>query len=854
MSIATLWESTVRGVVDESWIANNIYKDLVRICNKYNDDKWLCRGQHIYCIYYCCNMLGSLSNLSEEACIKIVNEPNCVETLLALWKGDKTWFESRCAARTISNIFAKSPLCMHRFCKNARNINIAELAMKQYTECVRFVIRHCTVAPQAAMKGYVTDLVLRSKGKSMSSEDSVIEMCTIECAQDWMIFIGQILVSIASSLNDDIINLFETVDVALWENAVAMDLCYYWPPSPNIDTFMGALIHLSGYKTYAKLISSSECIMKSLILSLRSRSDDVLKSRYDLILCNLLKFDVIPAQYYYDLTETLTTLLEVDRKHRSITLYQSHYGSTFIFESIIHCLQLLFGIPLGIRCLESKKTTNKFKCTSCHKWLNNPHKTVCKHQYCYICILKTKDDDEYAECVVSKCKNRKFKFTRKDERFDFKSWNAMNKLQIKMIMNDGKDTFVGEWNALWLFIKNNLDRNKRIHPLNLTQHFDYFCDFMIKERSVQSVQELKQLRLSARNRRLEGNKYFKIGQYDHAIAAYQDSLRLCPNKYTEDRATYFCNLGLSYFNSNSYFDAYKAALSGLALNIKHLKLNNVLSKCYSKTNVSQLFTPNIIHDTFDIFDDDLYLNKVHNVVRLNFYMTFKYTFLNKLWENRDDELIPMSQSEQTIAVKKSEEEDPTGIARHTTNKITEYIARKIHFTRFHFVSYCEQYEQYSKQREMAKKEAYQFLMHTLTHKDDKEAFVAISDLLEVIEEHFCIHKLGKMQQEMLVSGYAKRVIDDRMPAVIKRLIYTHIFEKPNFNYYKFTASSIRRMVHKSDDLTLSKESLVDGEYLDECYGVKLTDLDRSVDPEWGEIELSDYDSGIDEFRVHVDDQ
>eukprot|EP01083_Nonionella_stella_P123512 372164_1 len=230
-------------------------------------------------------------------------------------------------------------------------------------------------------------------------------------------------------------------------------------------------------------------------------------------------------------------------------------------------------------------------------------------------------------------------------------------------------------------------------------------------------------------------------------------------------------------------------------------------------------------------------------------MDFEHMFLNKLWENRNDELKSMSQREQNIAVEKSEEEDPTGIARHITNKITEYIARKIHFTRFHFESYCEQYEQYIKQREMAKKEAYQFLMHTLAHKDDKEAFVAVSDLLEVIEEHFNLetrlNKLGKMQQQMLVSGYAKRVIDDRMPTVIKRLIHSHIFEKPKYNYYKLTASSIRRMVHKSDYLTLSKKSLVDGEYADEYYGVKLIDLDKSVDPGWREIELSGYDSGID---------
>eukprot|EP01083_Nonionella_stella_P053132 140675_1 len=707
------------------------------------------------------------------------------------------------------------------------------------------------MAPETSMPGYVADLVTKIKRDASSTQN-----CIGHSALDWMRFNAAILLAIGNSLNEDMVHLFQVVDVALWEKAVMNDLCYQWfHPSivANPDTFMDALIPLSGHKAYAKLISNSECIMKSLILSLRSRSPRVLKSRYDLVILNLLKLDAIPRKYYADLCESLILLLDIDQTYRDITLF-TNFGHTFIFESIVDSLQLLFGISPEITCLESKKNIKKFKCTSCRKWLDNPHKTACKHRYCYLCINQTLgDDDEYAQCIANKCQNRTFKFTQKDERFDFKAWNGMNRLQVKMSINDGKDTFVGEWSGLWLYIKTNLDRNKRILPLNLAQYFDYFCDFMIKERIIQTAQERKQLRFNARNKRLEGNEYFKNNQYDQATASYQDCLRLCPNKYPEDRATYFSNLALSYLKSNAYFDAYKASLSGLALNHGHIKLNNVLSKCYSKTNVSQLFTPNIIQDTFDVFNYDLYLNKVHNRVIFDFYNHFKCVYIHALYPC--DELQAMSDNEQKMLILKTEQEDP--IAKHLAEQMTEYIGRKINFLPMYYAAYCEEYAQFRKQREMAKREVYQVLMYILAHKEEfwiyeeqeleEEEFVMIQDLLEVIDDRFnletSLYELSTVQQQILVSGYVKREIADRIPAVIKSLIHQYIFQRPKYNYYKFTAGTIERMVRKSDYLTLSKQSMVEDTYSDKYYGVKLTDLDRSVDPDWREIELLDYDSG-----------
>eukprot|EP01083_Nonionella_stella_P158134 514300_1 len=242
------------------------------------------------------------------------------------------------------------------------------------------------------MEGYVTDLVVKIKDKTMQYEDEIVRTCSIKSAQDWMRFNGSILVCIARSLNDNMIHLFQTIDISLWEKSVAMDLSYYWFHGTDVgdsDTFMDAMIHLSRHEKYAKLISSSECIMKALIMVLRSRS--VLRLRYDLIVLNLLKTNVVPRQYYYDLCVSLILLLDVDRKFDHIKLYGS-YGNAFISESVIQCIRLLFDIPLDFKCLESKKIKNKFKCTSCHKWLNNPHKTACNHRYCFLCIVQAQVD------------------------------------------------------------------------------------------------------------------------------------------------------------------------------------------------------------------------------------------------------------------------------------------------------------------------------------------------------------------------------------------------------------------------------------------------------------------------------
>eukprot|EP01084_Bolivina_argentea_P158346 275842_1 len=266
MSLSSLQQSSlprpefdIKGP-DESWLKTNMHKNLIKICNKYKDKKWLCRTQHEYCIYYACHVIGSLCVATNGAARKILDEPFIIETLLSLWKGGKTWFESRCAARAVANVFANDRQLAHRFIKNKQNINIVELAMKQYTECIKFVIKHCMVQPNK-MRGYVQDLVLKIKNCSDCYGDDVLRSCAMKSAQNWMHYNGSLLGPLAKSFTPKIENLFENVELELWEEAVSMDLCYLWVLEEEyVDTFLDSVIYLTKHKKCAKLISKSDFI------------------------------------------------------------------------------------------------------------------------------------------------------------------------------------------------------------------------------------------------------------------------------------------------------------------------------------------------------------------------------------------------------------------------------------------------------------------------------------------------------------------------------------------------------------------------------------------------------------------
>eukprot|EP01084_Bolivina_argentea_P263089 445174_1 len=179
----------------------------------------------------------------------------------------------------------------------------------------------------------------------------------------------------------------------------------------------------------------------------------------------------------------------------------------------------------------------------------------------------------------------------------------------------------------WIFIKNKLNQTQ-IHKLNLHKEFEYFCDFMIKETSIKNVNDSKQLQIAARDIRKEGNNYFKHEKYFEAIECYKKSLNICPHLCDVDRCTYYSNLSITYLKINEYFEAYKAALNGLAINFHHIKLLNILSKCYSEIQINKIFS--IINiDTIRNSNNDLYLNRAHYVILSNFYQHFECQYLQQ---------------------------------------------------------------------------------------------------------------------------------------------------------------------------------------------------------------------------------
>eukprot|EP01084_Bolivina_argentea_P212474 361172_1 len=326
MNVSSLHGASVprpsRGIkgCDESWLRCNIPQDMIKILNKHKDKKWLSHSQHSYCIFYACDIIAGLCELSEEACIKLLNEPTLIDSVLCLYRGDLTWFEQRVAARSLSLIFRTTVKAIPKFMKNKYNINICEMAIKQYTQGLKYVIKRCMVFPDTwHEEGYIKDLVLKVKGHLHQYDADTVRICTKHCAQDWMTYNGSILLHLAnySAQNPDIIQLFLSVDVSLFEKAFEIDLGYLFffeEPDQESDTFIDAMIALTkDNEKICKLISKNENIIKALILKLRTRTK--LYLRYDLIILNLLKNNCIPHKYYYDLCISLIVLLDVDKTY-----------------------------------------------------------------------------------------------------------------------------------------------------------------------------------------------------------------------------------------------------------------------------------------------------------------------------------------------------------------------------------------------------------------------------------------------------------------------------------------------------------------------------------------------------------
>lgn len=162
--LCTLYDNT--NDTNKTWIEGHLIHDLVAVCKKPYDRKqdyrseWIYQGKHKSTIYLACHVLGTVAGWSKEAASKVFNEPYAVGSLLNLWHFDcnklsyfyqsgSTWFESRCAARTLSNVFSvcnsnkmnvtmkinqiANKYLQNRYSKHKDNINIVQIALKQYT-------------------------------------------------------------------------------------------------------------------------------------------------------------------------------------------------------------------------------------------------------------------------------------------------------------------------------------------------------------------------------------------------------------------------------------------------------------------------------------------------------------------------------------------------------------------------------------------------------------------------------------------------------------------------------------------------------------------------------------------------
>jgi len=831
---------------DRRWLDANVHKEMIQICAKFNDRKWFKRDQNCYCVWYACQVLFNLLDfVGPEAVRKILDIPQAIQTLIALWEGGLYWFEARAAAKAIASAIREGSGYVHKWSEYP----LFKTALTQYHQCIQTVLKDQAIVP-SKIRGYIQDLMLKANG--MSSFDYCDETLTniaVEMACEWKRANGTLLSGLSAAYTPQIAPLFDGVTGELLERALAMDLCWFVRPRDDGsegDSCLDAIINLSKHEKFARMLAESRLIVQSLIMKLRCRGQ--MHLRLDLIVYNLLRFDVVDIRYYRDLCVSLLPLLEFDRKYRYVRLFKNHNGNGTVFDTVVKCLKLLFAIPEFE--FVDKKASKKFVCASCNSLLKIPMKLgVCKHKFCYICVIFNKIDTKNFKCPIDS-KTCSF-YTAKHERYDYQTMNAINSAPVSIAK---PSPCTGSSQQLWMHIKNDATLLQRANELDLSQQFEFFCDFMIKESKIRIVAEEKELRNQSRLLRLQGNEYFKQEQYQQAVDCYRQALELCPNLYSDDRCVYYSNLALSYSKMDDHLRAYESCLFGLAQNPELFKLGNNLRKCYQELNTSDLFAMDV---------EDAYLQKVQNVILRRFYLQLrgKYVVLKlkqdkKLSKETDDEIIDQK-LEQCL--------QNDGVAKSLTEELNHYAVQCDFVTHF-FRKYEKAYTAFKKERNKAKKEILDFTVHVLKHKQefweyetaeaaDNEEWTLTEDLLDLIDDRFTrylepslLEVENNEQVEQLIAGFSFGASQSRnVPVVILELIHAFIFHSPQFNYHKIDAWGMRSLVDKTKRVVRSSDAVVerDDNRLG-AYGLKL-----NVDAE-GDEEFSDYDSGVEEWRTNSD--
>lgn len=498
---------------------------------------------------------------------------------------------------------------------------------------IDYVTKRWSIAP-FTIDRYIIELILRVKDDThlMSLKNVPFDwLCqtTMDLSQDWKNFNGTIISAIAASAGSDerVVNLFVKCDLKLIEDACLVDLGYGYAPTKSqikackmdgtnvynkydsfgYDTMTDALIYLTKYPLFAQKIAESDVIIESLILTLHNRT--LLHFRYDLIIYNLLKLNIIQTKKSYllhDLCETLIMLLEIDRKSTFHNLSTFCITDTlkqldkYFFDTIIDCLKIIFKLnTLKFNFVHDKngntKIPTKFFCCFCKNILTikNPIKIDgCKHNYCFFCVTtKLKINKNDAKCAIKKC-NNKFPVKEKELKINHKLKNEICSSTYKITLNNGdklnETDYSGTVAECWTFIKHNWDTSYFNNGYRLDHFFQCFCDFMINETTVYSINDLKKLQNHTNAIREKGNQFCRNKEYLKAIECYQNALKICPNVYQKDKVKLYSNMAINYWRIDDYLNAYKCALKGLAFGICHIKLSNILLKCYKVLNITDI--------------------------------------------------------------------------------------------------------------------------------------------------------------------------------------------------------------------------------------------------------------------------
>ena len=721
----------------------------MEVIEKYDSHSWLSHSQHIYCVYYCVHMLGTMANINIDGARKIMKLPNVSKCLLGILSGKMTWWEQRAAARAISNIIAITPSAVHSFVDD--KINIAQLCLQQYTTGVKHVIiKECLVIDRAT--GYVQDLILKISGRTMCYDDhAFIFQKTIETAIDWIKFIRSILYGLSKYGQGNVLNLFYKIGkkklTKYLENICEFDICWNYllhardEPAGGKVNCIDIFVFLSRHKNMAKLMGSSRKIIEILIIKLR----DIFCSgwRIDEVIYNLLSFNAIDKFYYFDLCVSLMSLIEFDRTFN----YQYEQQSTK-YDVIIKCLNLLFNIP-SIQ-LTDKRLRKKFSCKKCGEIVKNPHKISCKHNYCYFCLSLLPDEKGNMKCIVTNCKNC---ITDRNKRlkFNFKLQNDINSSEWKM--ND----FAGTKMECWKYIKEN---HKNV-PSELVEEYLIYCDFMIKDAQIITSKEYNELIKEVRQLRIKGNNYFKEKQYEEAVKLYKfalfDKCPTNPNKYN-DRVMLYQNISLTYLKMGQYFNAYKFALNGLSKWPENMKLLNILLKCYqyAVNTHDSLITP-----FFNHICDSTHGNNTQKVILADFYNICSLTYMTKI---RNIKSTTDVKSIHKVMDELLEKDEYFKLLR---NEMMKYKQQRS-YQKNTIEKWMKKYDEFKIQRQEALKAIHNFIFFVLNNKEkfwiyeedesaDDEEWVTVEDMWDVINDWFVkdnkLANLNQKQIHLLISGY-----------------------------------------------------------------------------------------------------